>query len=157
MLCKHSSYPVFKCFAALIAWRLACRLWVRTAYQDQALCLQPSERARVANQSGKHVRSIHFPGIYPHKNYPQLCTARDIHSLLHQALCDLALFQLPPYLLLPCYSSHSSPPGALNMGALPPPPSALSPRFPCPSTSSEVCYPRWSSHTTKLTAQTHVQ
>ena len=80
----------------------------------------------MAKQSGKHVRSIHFPGIYPHKNYPQLCTARDIHSLLHQALCDLALFQLPPYLLLPCYSSHSSPPGALNMGALPPPPA------PCP-------------------------
>ena len=120
VLCKHSSYPVFKCFAALIAWRLACRLWVRTAYQDQALCLQPSERARVAKQSGRHVHSSHFPGIYPHKNYPQLCTAWDIQSLLHQALCDLALFQLPPHLLLPCYSSHSSPPGALNMGALPP-------------------------------------
>ena len=118
VLCKHSSYPVFKCFDAPTAWRLACRLWVRTAYQDQALCLQPSERARAAKQSGEHVHSSHFPGIYPHKDYPQLCTALEIQSLLHHALCDLAPFRLPPH-LLPHYSSHNSPPGALNMGAFP--------------------------------------
>lgn len=158
MLGKHSLALSSSVPMLLPAWRLACRLWARTALSRPSIYLQPPERVRVAKQWPNMSAAAAFLGF----SLTKLCTAS--HSTRNPVSSAMPCVTRPPSGSHPTSSFSLFKPQQCSWGSeygtlpclgpsLAPCPRVPMSKYPAP----EVSYPRWSFHTTTLIAQTRVQ